>query len=115
MRETEQFEPILLAQWGLPNVGRQPAHQGTFFTMVNQDPNQYFFHTDEMAFDPFLLTIRYKVFYTIHFDRFLPTYQPDIVHFQHTLFLGFDLIRQVRTTLPDIPIVYTLHEYLPIC
>src|SRR5439155_375391 len=27
----------------------------------------------------------------------------------------YDMIRQVRNTLPESPIVYTLHEYLPIC
>jgi glycosyltransferase involved in cell wall biosynthesis len=38
------------------------------------------------------------------------------VHFQHTLFLGYDLIRVARNVLgPETPILYTLHEYLPIC
>jgi glycosyltransferase involved in cell wall biosynthesis len=37
------------------------------------------------------------------------------VHFQHTLFVGYDAIRMVRRALPHVPIVYTLHEFLPIC
>ena len=37
------------------------------------------------------------------------------MHFQHTLFMGYDILRVTRNTLPDVPIVYTLHEYLPIC
>ena len=52
---------------------------------------------------------------TRFFRDFLLAQQPDIVHFQHTIFLGYDILRVTRNTLPDVPIVYTLHEYLPIC
>jgi glycosyltransferase involved in cell wall biosynthesis len=31
------------------------------------------------------------------------------------LFLGYDMVRETRNVLPDVPIVYTLHEFLPIC
>ena len=37
------------------------------------------------------------------------------MHFQHTVFLGYDMVRITRNTLPDTPIVYMLHDYLPIC
>jgi hypothetical protein len=37
------------------------------------------------------------------------------VHIQHSLFFGFDLVRTVRNVLPHAAIVYTLHEYLPMC
>ena len=46
---------------------------------------------------------------------FLDAIRPDVVHFQHTLFLGYDLLREVRTTFPDAAILYTLHEFMPIC
>jgi glycosyltransferase involved in cell wall biosynthesis len=46
---------------------------------------------------------------------FLLAQRPDVVHFQHTLFIGLEAIREVRNTLPDAAIVYTLHEFLPIC
>ena len=46
---------------------------------------------------------------------FLRAYAPDIVHFQHTLFLGYDLVSLVRSVLPRAPILYTLHEFLAIC
>jgi glycosyltransferase involved in cell wall biosynthesis len=69
--------------------------------------------TDE--FDFFTLTSRDKNLYLEHFADFLRVHKPDIVHFQHTLFIGFDLVSTVRRLLPDVPILYTLHEYLPIC
>ena len=52
---------------------------------------------------------------TRFFREFLLEQKPDVVHFQHTMFLGYDILRVTRNTLPDVPIVYTLHEYLPIC
>jgi glycosyltransferase involved in cell wall biosynthesis len=115
MRASDEFEPIFLAKGGPPvsMVGR--LHGGTFFSPINGDSNQYFVYTDGYEFDWLFGTIVGKDFYAKHFHEFLLAFQPDIVHFQHTLFLGYDLIREVRNTLPDAPIVYTLHEYLPIC
>ena len=82
---------------------------------VGRDPNQYFFHTEVDDYDWFLSTSRTKETYTRFYREFLEAYRPDVVHFQHTLFIGYDAIREVRRTLPGVPIIYTLHEYLPIC
>ncbi len=115
MREADAFTPVLLAKGGPPvgKVGR--LHPGTCFEPVGIDPNQYFFHTDTYEFDWLRGTITGKDFYTKHFRDFLKAVRPDIVHFQHTLFLGYEMIREVHNTLPEVPILYTLHEYLPIC
>ena len=48
---------------------------------------------------------------TRFYSEFLLDQQPDLVHFHHTLFLGYDILRVTRNTLPDVPIVYTLHDY----
>jgi glycosyltransferase involved in cell wall biosynthesis len=115
MRQAQGMESILLAKGGPPvgPIGR--LHEGTCFGPVGADPDEYFVYTDGYQFDYFNGTITDKDFYTKHFREFLRSIRPDIVHFQHTLFLGYDAIREVRNTLPDAPIVYTLHEYLPIC
>ena len=63
----------------------------------------------------FLGTSRDKSLYTTHLPDFLATYRPDVVHFQHTVHIGFDAISTLRRVLPEAPILYTLHEYLPIC
>ena len=41
--------------------------------------------------------------------------RPDVVHLQHTHFVGVDLLSQIRRVLPEAKIVYTLHEFLPSC
>jgi glycosyltransferase involved in cell wall biosynthesis len=115
LRDSEEIEPLLVARIG-PNVASaRTSHPGAPFSAVGDDPNQYFLHTETDHFDFFTMTSRDKGLYTQHFAEFLKAHKPDIVHFQHTLFIGFDLVSTVRRMLPDVPIFYTLHEYLPIC
>src|SRR4051794_34135727 len=115
LRGSDEFEPLLAARVA-PNPGPQPsAHPGTPFSTVPGEPGQYFVLTEEEGIDFFLLTARDKSLYTVHFKDFLRTHRPDVVHFQHTLFLGFDLITLAKRILPKAPLLYTLHEYLPIC
>ena len=45
----------------------------------------------------------------------LETIRPDVVHFQHFLFLGIDFLTLTRAVLPDCRIVFTFHEYLTMC
>jgi glycosyltransferase involved in cell wall biosynthesis len=82
---------------------------------VGNGPDEYFFHTDVEEYDWFLSSCRNKATYTRYFRELLTAYKPDVVHFQHTIFIGYDVLRETRRTLPDARIVYTLHEYLPIC
>ena len=115
LRESTEFEPLLVARIG-PNVASaRESHPGAPFSAVGDDPNQYFMFTETDRFDFFTMTSRDKGIYTQHFAEFIKAHKPDIVHFQHTLFLGYDLVSAVRRMLPDAPIFYTLHEFLPIC
>jgi glycosyltransferase involved in cell wall biosynthesis len=115
MKDSGRFEPIFVARTGPPmSVTRQP-HEGTLFTPVGDDPNEYFFYTDVSDYDWLFGRSPDKARLTWYFREFLRSHSPDIVHFQHTLSIGYDAIRVVRNTLPDVPIVYTLHEFLPIC
>ena len=115
MRSSEQFEPLLVARIGSTVATKRTGHPGTPFSLVDGDEHQYFLFTETEQFDFFRLSLRDKTIYTKHFADFLRAYDPDIVHFQHTLFLGYDLVSLVRSVLPDAPIVYTLHEFLAIC
>jgi glycosyltransferase involved in cell wall biosynthesis len=115
MRDSRRFDPLLLARTGKPisKIGRY--HEGTLLTGVEGDPNQYFLYTEYGEFDWFLGTTRNREAITRHFGGFLEAYRPDVIHFQHTLFIGYEAIREARNLLPDSAIVYTLHEFLPIC
>lgn len=49
------------------------------------------------------------------FIEFLETVQPDVIHFHHFMLLGLDLITATRRAMPNVRIVFTLHEFLSIC
>jgi glycosyltransferase involved in cell wall biosynthesis len=114
---SEQYEPFFLAA-AQPEVEGVPSRRDTPFAPVPgvNDPHQHYFINDPVHFDWFYCTAKDKRVATESFADFLRAVRPDVVHFQHTLFLGYDLIRVARDVLgPDAAIVYTLHEYLPIC
>jgi glycosyltransferase involved in cell wall biosynthesis len=115
MRLSNEIEPLFLARTGPPMSRSAQNHPGTVFSTVNGDPNQYVIYTHAENFDWFYGAPRGKDIVTEQYHRFLDTFKPDVVHFQHTLYLGYDMILQTRRTLPEAAIVYTLHEYIPIC
>jgi glycosyltransferase involved in cell wall biosynthesis len=114
MRESPDFEPILLARNGPPH-SPPTDHEGTRSALVGNDPNQFLFETDAGNYEWLFGRSGNKVPLTRYYRDFLLAHKPDVVHFQHTLFMGYDMIRATRRTLPSAAIVYTLHEYLPIC
>ncbi len=109
MREADEFEPVLLARTTAPGTPRRD----TPFHNVEEDPNQVLWYLPD--FDDLMMTAPDKRQYTYHLRRFLEAYRPDVVHAQHLVGLGVDVLREVKNTLPQVPIVYTLHEFLPIC
>jgi glycosyltransferase involved in cell wall biosynthesis len=50
-----------------------------------------------------------------HFERFLADLRPDVVNFHHVMGFGIQALSSARRALGDVPVVFTLHEYLPIC
>jgi len=116
MRDESEWESLFLARTGPPFSTSSRYHEGTLLTGVDdRDPGQYFFYTELNDYDWLLNSTREKSTITTHFRDFLLAQRPDVVHFQHTLFIGLEAIREARNTLPDAAIVYTLHEFLPIC
>jgi glycosyltransferase involved in cell wall biosynthesis len=110
------FEPILLARAGPPFTRTEAPHDDTPLALVNEDPNQYLIYTSFNDFEQLygrLTTTKAGI--ARAFADFLEAQRPDVVHFQHSAYLGYDMVRVVRNTLPDVPIVYTFQEYWPIC
>jgi glycosyltransferase involved in cell wall biosynthesis len=118
-RRSEEFEPLYIARAGEPYTERTCHHGWSPFAMVGGDPNQYLFYTDTFAevlkYDIVFRRWAEKPVLTRYFRDFLLAQKPDVVHFHHTNFLGYDILRVTRNALPDVPILFTLHEYLSIC
>lgn len=107
MRDHSAYEAFFLAHT------KDAPHTGVPFRAIGDDPRQTLMAT--AGIDYFYGTLPDKLAYLKYFNDYLLQVKPDVVHFQHTLHLGFEMIRQVKNSLPEAVIVYTLHEFLPIC
>jgi glycosyltransferase involved in cell wall biosynthesis len=115
LRGSDEIEPVLVARADLAEARERGLYTGATFKTVEGDPQQYFMFTEFEEFDPVLGTSGAKSLFTQDFANFLRAHQPDVVHFQHTHIIGYDIVTMTRRVLPHVPILYTLHEYLPIC
>ena len=116
LQRTEQVDSYFLAKGGPPLSNAGSAHLGTYIAPVGRHPNEYFCFTDDWDYDWTMGTIPDdKRLYTKHLRQFFRAIQPDVVHLHHTMFFGYDILREIKNSAPDAPIVYTLHEFMPIC
>ena len=116
LRDSDEIEPLLVARIGSgPSMKRRPHPGAPFSAVTPDDPNQFFLYTDWEGYDWFRMTSRDKRLYATHLTEFLRVHQPDVVHFQHMHRIGWDAVSHTRRVLPDVPIMFTLHEYLSIC
>ena len=88
MRDSSQeFEPVLLARIGPPH-SPSLSHQGALTALVGDDPNQLLFETDATDYDWFFGASPNMASLTKYYRDLLLALKPDIVHFQHSLFMG---------------------------
>ena len=109
-----RYEPTFVARTG-PPMAAPLAPGGPPVTAVAGRPDELLLSTDPGDWDVLLGTMRDKRLYTGVLRELLADVDPDVVHVQHSYLLGHDVLREIRTTLPGVPIVHTLHELLPIC
>ncbi len=114
MRSSPDYEPIVLTRNGPPQTMAY-GHPDAPITMIVDDPDQSSLETDARNYDWFFGTLPEKPVLTKHYRDYLLMHKPEIVHFHHTLYMGWDMVRLTRSVLPDAAIVFTLHEYLAIC
>jgi len=89
------------------------AHIGTPFLAFDGRDNEFLYHSDN--FDYFKQSNREMGFLYNDFAKFITEHKPDIVHLHHTLRMGVECIKIIRDILPQCAIVYTLHDFIPIC
>src|SRR5436309_6912686 len=115
LRSSDEFDPVLVSRVGPAATGDPaPPHPGTRLGGVDGDPGQVLLYTHPDEFDTLNLSLRNKGLYEDTVRELVDAYDPAVVHFQHTLLLGVELVRFVRSVRPRVPIVYTLHEFWPI-
>lgn len=91
----------------------RPVHTGTPFQAIGQDADEILFWGD--AFDYFYQSQQISSFMYNDFKQFLLEIQPDVIHFHHTMRIGLEALQIARQALPNVKIVYTLHEFILMC
>ncbi|NJO39610.1 MAG: glycosyltransferase family 4 protein [Cyanobacteria bacterium RU_5_0] len=109
IRNTD-YAPFFLAA---ASVTHRHIHTGTPFQTLVDAPDEMLFWGD--AFDHFYQSQKILNFMYVDFKKLLQQLQPDIIHFHHSIRIGLEAIQVARQTLPDVKIVYTLHEFILIC
>ncbi|WP_282157749.1 glycosyltransferase [Shimia thalassica] len=107
----EDVDPILLA--AIDGAAfPQYAKVGSSITALPDGNNE--FVLPGMRFDPF-----YQVIYDQRRNKalrhLLEKVRPDVIHLHHSIWVGLEVISLIRKVLPDVRIIYTLHEYMAIC
>jgi len=110
IRTHTDYQPFFLA--AASAVSRQ-VHTGTPFQMLVDSEDEALFWGD--AFDYFYQSQKILNFIYLDFKNFLEEMQPDVIHFHHTIRIGVEAIQIARQTLPNVKIVFTLHEFILMC
>jgi glycosyltransferase involved in cell wall biosynthesis len=107
------YEPFLLAALQIDRHG-QLAKSGAAISHHDGRPDEFLLAIGD--YDPFWLSNR-----ALARDGwrdladFLRAMQPDIIHVNHILLVGIEFLRIARLVCPAARIVYTFHEFVPIC
>jgi len=112
IRSETDYEPFFIGA-ATPNV--KQFHTDTSFQAVVDAPDEMVLEGE--PFDYFYQsrpTHKFKDLYQ-DFKKFLEQFQPDIIHLHHTMRIGLEAIHVARATLPNVKIVYTLHEFILMC
>lgn len=111
---TGEWETMLVARHGPPYADDRVRWRARF-SRSDTDPRMFFMHTHSGEYDPLLVAGTNKRLYTESWRSLLRELRPDVVHLHHSTLIGYDLLRETRLAMPEIPILYTLHDFHSIC
>ncbi len=110
LRDHPGYDAVFLGATG--HISRE-VHPGTAFLSYDGRPDEYLFYGDR--FDYFMQSQKNAEFLYRDFANFLRDVNPDVIHFHHILRLGVEALRVARDTLPNAKIIFTLHDFIPMC
>lgn len=110
IRDHTEYKPFFLAAAAADS---REVHTGTPFQMLVDSEDEALFWGG--AFDYFYQSQQILNFIYLDFKAFLAQLQPDVIHFHHTIRFGVEAIQIARQTLPNVKIIFTIHEFILIC
>lgn len=107
-RAAGRVKPYFLARAdGRPSDAPPFAHP--------QHPDCFLAPFDLRNYDPFSHELRDATVYYRGVGPLVRQLNPAVVHVQHTFGMGYEMLARLREWLPGVKVVYTLHEFHPIC
>ena len=110
MASSGEVEALYLACTNQLHRERKP---GTSFQTVGRSADEMLLWTGHV--DRFFLSQLDLGGVVADLKGLLTGWAPDVVHFHHALMIGVEMLFLVRRLLPRARIVFTLHDYYPIC
>jgi glycosyltransferase involved in cell wall biosynthesis len=117
MKNSAEYEPYFLAR--LEDPSHQISHPGSRLMASDKDPHTHLLISNNANYDYFFHS---KIDGGLHeadlyqaVREFVLALRPEVIHFQHYIHMGVDLISFVKSLLPNVRILMTLHEYGAIC
>ena len=110
IRTYTSYKPFFLAA---ADPSSREVHTGTPFQMLVDAEDEALFWGG--SFDYFYQSQQILNFLYLDFKHFLQQLEPDVIHFHHTIRFGVEAIQVARQTLPNVKIVFTIHEFILIC
>ena len=104
-------DPVLLAAID-GNMFPQYAKVGSAITALPDSPDEFLLPGQRFNDSPHTI---YAARRQKAIRRFLEDHKPDVIHVHHSLWVGLEFLTLARQVLPDVKIIYTLHEYMAIC
>src|SRR5262249_51525932 len=111
MKNSAEYEPYFLARMEDPN--HQLSHPGSRLMTSENDDHTHFLISNNANYDYFFQS---KIDSGLHeadlyqaFKEFILALKPDVVHFHHYIHMGVDLMSFVKSLLPNVRILMTLH------
>lgn len=101
--------PCVDHAWLLARVGVDAALGG-----ISRHSASEYLWRQELADDFYMKGRNLHATLTV-FRDFLKSLSPDVVHLHHAVHMGYEILEVIRRTLPHAKIIFTLHEYIPIC
>ena len=91
----------------------QPAPDAPQLIPRPDSTDEYYYHNDR--FDYLLQSHREPAALLAAFAPLLQDFRPDVIHLHHTLRFGVEVLAALARLAPQAVIVYTLHDYIPLC
>jgi len=110
VRDNSHYDPVFMA--GVSQQDRL-CHEAAAFQTLTEAEDELLFWGG--TFDCLYQSNMILPFMYNDFKQFLLKFQPDVIHFHHTMRFGLEALVVARQVLPDVRIVYTLHEFILIC